>query len=118
MSRGRRINQILRTVDLFARPQGASIGDLMEELGISRRSVYRQIETIEELGFPLYDDRPAGERQKRWKFEEGYLKKLPNISLPDMELHLSEMLALCMVIGESRLIKGTGHGKVPGAIDG
>jgi predicted DNA-binding transcriptional regulator YafY len=116
MSRGRRINQILRTVDLFARPQGATIGELMEELGISRRSVYRQIETIEALGFPLYDDRPAGERQKRWRFDEGYLKKLPNISLPDMELHLSEMLALCMVIGESRLIKGTAMEKSLGRL--
>lgn len=107
MGRGKRINTLLRAIDLMSRSQGASLDELMQELDLSRSSVYRQIEIIQELGFPIYDEQPVGARKKRWRFDEGYLKRLPNISLPDMELKLSEVLALCMVIGESRLTRGT-----------
>ncbi len=107
MSRGKRLSNLLRAIDLMARKQGASLDDLQQELDLSRSSVYRQIEIIQELGFPIYDEQPMGARKKRWRFDEGYLKKLPHMALPDMELKHSEVLALFMVIGESRLTRGT-----------
>jgi len=77
------------------------------QLGIDRRSVYRLIGVIEELGFPLYDDKIPLEKEKRWKLEESYLKKLPNMKVPDVNLTLLEIISLYLLRSESSLLKGT-----------
>jgi len=46
--------KLLETLDLLGRLEGTTIEELQNELGIDRRSVYREIAIVEELGFPLY----------------------------------------------------------------
>jgi len=103
-------NQIimLKAIDLLARPGGATIRDLEKRLEVGRRSVYRMIELLEELGFPVYNEQCDTGSAKRWKFEESYNKKLPNLSIPDIRLTLSEMVALCLLRGNTNPLKGTG----------
>lgn len=74
---------------------------------IDRRSVYRLIDVMEELHFPLYDDTVPLEKEKRWPVLEEYVIKLPNITLPDVKLSLSEMVALYLLKGEAKLYRGT-----------
>jgi len=105
--RGKQLVKFLRAVDLVSRPQGATIDELSEGLNINRRSVYRLINVIEELGIPIYDDQTPLERKKHWKIEESYLKKLPNLKVPDLELSLSEVIALCFLRGQASLYRGT-----------
>ena len=46
--RGKLFVKFLRAIKLIERPQGASISELMDELGIDRTSVYRLFRTIED----------------------------------------------------------------------
>jgi len=105
--RGKQLVKFLRAIDLISRPQGATIEELAKGLGIDRRSVYRLINVIEELGIPIYDDKPPLESKKQWKIEESYLKKLPNLKVPDLVLSLSEIIALCFMRGQTSLYRGT-----------
>lgn len=50
---GRHLVKMLKAVDVLSRPEGATIDELAEELGVDRRTVYRIRETLEELNFPL-----------------------------------------------------------------
>ncbi len=105
--RGKNLIKLLKALELFSKPAGTTIEDLAQELNIDRRSVYRIIELIEELGFPIYDEAIPFERRKRWKLEETYLKKLPNIKLPEIKITISEIMSLYVLKSEAGLFKGT-----------
>ena len=105
--RGNNLIKLLKTLDLLSKPEGTTIEELSEQLGIDRRSVYREIAIVEELGFPLYQDEIPFEKRKRWKLDESYLKKLPNMKIPDINLSLPEIIALYLLRSEGRMYKGT-----------
>ncbi len=105
--RGKNLIKLLRALELFSKPEGTTIEEISEHLGIDRRSVYRVINLVEELGFPIYDEEIPLEKSKRWKLEESYLKKLPNMKLPDVKLSISEIMSLYLLKSESVLYKGT-----------
>ena len=48
--------------------------DLAEEHGVTERTIRRDIEALQEAGFPLYDDRADG--RKVWRLVEGYRQRL------------------------------------------
>lgn len=105
--RERQLVKLLKTVDLLARPEGATINELCEKIGTDRRSVYRIIETLQSMHFPVYDDKTPDERNKQWRLQSEYVKKMPNISVPEIKLSFSEMLALYLLKGEASLHSGT-----------
>jgi len=107
MSWGKHLVTMLKAVDFLARPGGASMVELGDALDVDRRTAYRIRETLEELGFPIYDESSALDGKKRYRFEESYLKKLPNLNLPELNLSLSELIALYFIRGNARLFSGT-----------
>ena len=56
--------QLLSAAKLIGRLSGATIGELEEKLGISRRSVYRVLEDLDELQYPYYKDEDHGDRYR------------------------------------------------------
>lgn len=48
--------------------------DLAEEHGVTERTIRRDIEALQEAGFPLYDERSDG--RKVWRLVEGYKQRL------------------------------------------
>lgn len=98
---------LLKAVDLMARPDGTAINEMCEELGINRRAVYRIIETLQSMHFPVYDDKSPDERNKRWRLASEYVKKMPNISVPELKLTFAEILALYLLKEETVIYKGT-----------
>jgi predicted DNA-binding transcriptional regulator YafY len=48
--------------------------DLADEHGVTERTIRRDIEALQEAGFPLYDERSEG--HKVWRLVEGYKQKL------------------------------------------
>lgn len=104
---GRHLVKMLKAVDFLARPGGASMEELGEGLEVDRRTAYRIRETLEELNFPLYEDSSNLDGRKRYRFEESYLKKLPNLNIPELNLTLSELIALYFIRGNSRMFHGT-----------
>ena len=105
--RGKNLIKLLKTLELLSNPEGTTIEEVGAQLNVDRRSVYRMINVIEELGFPLYDDKIPLEKEKRWKLEESYLKKLPNMKVPDVHLTLLEIISLYLLRSEASLLKGT-----------
>jgi predicted DNA-binding transcriptional regulator YafY len=99
--------KFLLAVNLLASPRGTTVRGLMDELGISRRSVFRLLEALGELGFPLVDEQPRPQSEKTYRLIESYVLKLPNMAVPnpgfskpELELLLS-MLDFCMDIQKS-----------------
>ena len=102
--------KFLKAVNLLASPQGTTIRGLMDGLDISRRSVFRLLEALEELGFPLVDDRPMPRVEKTYRLMESYVLRLPNVAIPtpgfsepELELLLS-MLDFCIDIQKSEAV--------------
>ncbi len=81
--------------------------ELGEELEVDRRTAYRIRDTLEELGFPLYDETSNLDGKKRYRFEESYLRKLPNLKVPQLNISLSELIALYFIRGNGKLFNGT-----------
>lgn len=60
--------------------------ELAEEHGVTERTIRRDIEALQEAGFPLYDERAEG--RKVWRLVEGYKQRLTQT------FTLSELAAL------------------------
>jgi predicted DNA-binding transcriptional regulator YafY len=98
--------KVLSAVSLLSAPQGATIKSLMGSLNLSRRSVFRLLDALDELGFPLVDDQPKPKAEKTYRLSESYVLRLPNISIinpgfseDEIELLLF-ILDLCKRINE------------------
>ncbi len=107
MARGKQVIQLLRTITAISRPQGATIEELVQLLGVGRRSVYRELAIIEELGFPLEEPELSAENRRRHRLMDDYVRKLPNITVPDLTLSLEELAALNMLRADMGLYAGT-----------
>lgn len=107
----RHISYILEAVSLLGSPGGATIRQMQDRLAVSRRTVYRLLEALEGMGIPLYEEEIPLEREKRWRVQEGYLKRLPNLAIPrlaltgDERLLLSFLLSGAGVLGETAIAK-------------
>jgi predicted DNA-binding transcriptional regulator YafY len=105
--RNKRLTKYIKALEVLSRPGGTTIKELSESLDVGRRSIYRLIETLEELGVPLYDETQPLEKEKRWKVEERYAKKLRMVSAPPVQLTLAEIVALYLLKCEAQIYKGT-----------
>jgi predicted DNA-binding transcriptional regulator YafY len=107
---GKILIKVLKALDLLSRPHGATTNELAEHLGVDRRSVYRLRETIEALGVPVVESELSG-KEKRWTVLDSYIKKLPNLTIPNTSLTVSEIVALYLLKNESGLFAGTDIGR-------
>ena len=104
--------KLLRAVDLLASPSGSTIQKLEKELGVSRRSVYRMLDALQELNFPVYDEAVPLSREKRWRLEESYVQKLPNIDVPNINFTIYEVLFLHYLLSKTSLLRNTKYESV------
>lgn len=75
--------KILKTVEAARHTTTQALAD---ELGVTERTIRRDIEALQEAGFPLYDEREDG--RKVWRLVPGYKQKL------SQSFSLSELAAL------------------------
>lgn len=75
--------KILKTIEAG---RWTSAAALAEEHGVTERTIRRDLEALQEAGFPLYDDRQDG--KKVWKLIDGYKQRLTQ------SFTLSELAAL------------------------
>lgn len=100
--RGGNFIKFHKAVKLINRRQGASVSELMDELGIDRSNVYRLIDTIGGMGFPVYQkETDLPEKSKvRFHFTDP-------VEAPALRIAWDEYLALNYIRGYARLFKGT-----------
>jgi predicted DNA-binding transcriptional regulator YafY len=89
-----RIYRILRLITLLQSGRGYSADELAEELEVSRRTVFRDLNVLEMAHIPYYHEAPVGYRISRHFF------------LPPVNLTLPESLAVLMLAGR---LRGTGR---------
>ena len=88
MARGEQLARQWKLIQmLLTSPQGRTIRRLCEALACTRRTLYRDLEALQQAGFPLYNYKQNGTAY--WSLVEGYEK--PQIPLP---LDVAELTAL------------------------
>lgn len=78
---------------------GCTVARLAEEFGCSVRTIYRDLQVLQEAGFPLYRDLVDG--QAIWRFVDGYKFRLRLTVKP------TELLALYLARNALSIFKGT-----------
>jgi predicted DNA-binding transcriptional regulator YafY len=78
---------ILRTIET-ARAGGVTIDELSSKCGVTTRTIRRDLQALEESGFPLFDDRSADDGRTRWRLNGVAFKAVA------AGLTLSELCAL------------------------
>jgi len=78
---------ILREIE-SARGAGVTIDDLAALCGVTTRTIRRDLQALEEAGFPLFDDRSADDAKTRWRMNGQAFKGL------SAGLTVSELCAL------------------------
>jgi predicted DNA-binding transcriptional regulator YafY len=67
-----KFDRLLKIVNLLDRDKNCSLERLAQELGVTRRSIFRYLASLQEVGFPVYFD----EGHRTYRFNEGFrLKK-------------------------------------------
>src|SRR6476620_10253141 len=78
---------VLREIER-SRTSGVSIDELASQCGVTTRTIRRDLQALEEAGFPIYDDRSRDDGRTRWIINGQAFKGLAT------GLTLSELCAL------------------------
>jgi len=77
------IIKFLSAINLLASPSGTTLQGLMKHLNISRRTAFRLLNALFELGFPLTDEQSKARNEKTYRLMDSYVLKLPNLTIPN-----------------------------------
>lgn len=89
--------RVIRSIE--ASPKGLTVAELAERERIGPRTIYRDLEALQEAGFPLYTER--AERSNRWFVVDTYKFKVPP------PFTLTELMALHLYGDLLKVFKGT-----------
>jgi predicted DNA-binding transcriptional regulator YafY len=109
--RGGQLARVLRLIQLLSnRPGGLTLEEMADKGGTSVRTAYRDIDVLEQAGFPVYPDKVGG--QSRWKLSEGFRTRLA------VPFELDEVVALYLAReGLARVTGGVLGRKLASAFD-
>jgi predicted DNA-binding transcriptional regulator YafY len=77
-------------LQLIDRPSGITADDAAQELGYTRRTIFRDLRVLQDAGFPIYTERAADGHRMAWKVVESFRRNLP------LKMTLAEVVALVM----------------------
>lgn len=75
---------------MIQNPAGVSVDDAARKLACTVRTIWRDLSTLQNAGFPIYDEKGADGRRSLWKLEEQFTLGLP------VKLTIAETAALLM----------------------
>ena len=110
MAAAKNLVQFMKAFELLSRPGGISIAELQEELEISRRSVYRLFESMEELGYPLTESYRDG-KTKAWALMSEYVAARPSGRVPRLSLNTGETMMLYQLLSRQTPLQESGMKK-------
>ncbi len=96
-SQAARLHDVIRILEVR---YGATVDELAEECGVTRRTVYRDLDAIRDAGYPLISE-PEADGRVLYSFMTGF-KKLPPITFS-----LEELMTLYLCRGQLRFLQGT-----------
>jgi predicted DNA-binding transcriptional regulator YafY len=89
--------KILRLIE--GRKRGYSVKELAHELEANIRTIYRDLEALQEAGFPLYDDKTG--KRSHWRMVDGFKSNLP------LPFTMTELMSLHMSRDLLKVFDGT-----------
>ena len=95
-SQAARIHDVIRLIE--AR-RGVALDDLVQECGVNRRTIHRDLVAIEDAGYPLIAEWQGN--RKLYSFITGF-KDIPPVSFT-----LSELMTLSLLRSQLEFLKGT-----------
>jgi predicted DNA-binding transcriptional regulator YafY len=101
--------KFLTAINLLSSAKGATIKTLMERLAVSRRTAFRLLEALEELGLPLVDEQSKSGNQKVYRLMDSYVHKLPNMAIPNPGLTPEEVEMLITIMNLVDQIRKLGN---------
>ncbi len=96
-SQAARLHDLIRILE--AR-YGATVEELVEECQVTRRTIYRDLQALDEAGYPLISERQADNRVL-YRFISGFSK------LPPITFSHEELMTLYLCRGQLAFLKGT-----------
>ncbi len=107
--RGAHTYKVLKALDLLSNRNGVTVEQIADEEGIeiSKRSAYRLLAIIEELGFPLQDIRDKINNRVRKRLDPDFFQRTGPVNLPEIKFTSSELMALYFLKGEAINFKGS-----------
>ena len=93
------IRQWKLLLHLDGKAHGSSVDDLSRELGVTKRTIWRDLAALQEAGFPLADEKR--DRRTTWR-----VMRLPLKSLTEAGLSVTEVCSFYM--GRALLLALTG----------
>lgn len=77
MLRNQQVVRMLKIIEILSRRgKGITLNELANEMNVNRRTIYRDIDALQEAGFPIVDNE-VGEKEKYWSFVDGYRYQIP-----------------------------------------
>ncbi len=95
--------QLLSAAKLMARAQGATLRELEEKLGVSRRSVFRALQALDELGYPYWNDREHG---NRYRLVQGTSAPSWWVPLPAVQFSFQDKVVLDYLFSTASRVPG------------
>ncbi len=100
--RGRQLQRILRLIKVFEHSRyGMTINELCRETEVTRRTLYRDLDMLEEAGFRFVKEGGGGGFSKKWRFPPGQRKD------PDRPYTEAELLSLYFCMNLLQPFRGT-----------
>ncbi len=99
--RGRQLLRVLKLIRLFEHSRfGLTVDELRRELGVTRRTVYRDLRLVEDAGY-RFTKEGGGGLPKRWRFPPGLLRA------PGRPYTEAELLSLYFCMNLLQPLRGT-----------
>ncbi len=105
--RGDKLVKLIKTIDLISGRRGATVEQIAEELEVSKRTAYRFLSVVEELGFLIEDIKDPIENRTRKRLDSEFHQQVGPIRLPDIKFNPSEIIALYLLKSEATSYTGT-----------
>jgi proteasome accessory factor B len=100
--RGRQLARVLRLIKLFEHSKyGLTINELSREMEVRRRTLYRDLDMIEDAGYRFVKEGGGGGESKKWRFPPGMRRA------PDKPYTESELLSLYFCMNLLQPFRGT-----------
>jgi proteasome accessory factor B len=100
--RGRQLLRMLKLIKLFEHSRyGLSLNELCREMTVTRRTLYRDLEMVEDAGYRFVKEGGGGGVSKKWRFPPGMRKA------PDKPYTESELLSLYFCMNLLQPFRGT-----------
>jgi len=100
--RGRQLLRVLKLIKLFEHSRyGMTVNELCREMSVTRRTLYRDLEMVEEAGYRFVKEGGGGGFSKKWRFPPGMRKA------PDKPYTESELLSLYFCMNLLQPFRGT-----------